>query len=59
MNIDSKSYTKGQEDLISKIKEDVAKVLETTSGTNMMLDIVDLLKKLKPLPLTNLSDQSS
>lgn len=59
MIIDLKSYTKGQEDLISKIKEDVSKILDKSSGTDMMLDIVDLLKKLKPIPLTYTSDQSS
>lgn len=47
--MDKKSYIKGQEDLIAEIKSRVAKLEETTTGGDIMFDVLDLLKKLEPL----------
>lgn len=46
--MDPDQYTKGQEDLISHIKSEVSKLLETKEMDNIMFDVIDLLQNLKP-----------
>jgi hypothetical protein len=43
------NYKKGQEDLIKKIKEDVSKIVDYDNRDDIMVEVVDLLKNLKPL----------
>jgi hypothetical protein len=42
-------YEQGQLDLIDSIKKKVSKTLESKNGTDMMLDVVLILKSLKPI----------
>ena len=42
-------YKKGQEDLIKHIKESVTKILDHEGKEDVMVEVVDLLKELKPL----------
>ena len=43
-------YTKGQSDLIDKIKEDITKLVDSEpEGFDLALDILFLLKNIKPL----------
>jgi len=46
----SDDYTKGQEELILHIKRNISKILENSEGYDMLFDITDLLKTLKPIP---------
>lgn len=41
-------YTKGQEDLIKHIKIKVSYILDNSEGYDMLFDIINLLKSLKP-----------
>ena len=41
-------YTKGQEELILHIKSKISKILENSEGHDILFDIIDLLKTLKP-----------
>jgi len=43
-------YTKGQEELILHIKSKISKILENSEGHDILFDIIDLLKTLKPTP---------
>lgn len=42
------NYTKGQEDLIQYIKDEVLKIEETTNIVDLPFDIIYLLKSIKP-----------
>ena len=42
-------YKRGQEDLIQQIKIKVTRILDTSEGYDMLFDIINLLKTLKPL----------
>ena len=46
----SDDYTKGQEELILHIKSKISKILENSEGYDILFDIIDLLKTLKPIP---------
>jgi uncharacterized protein YpuA (DUF1002 family) len=46
----SDDYTKGQEELILHIKSKISKILENSEGSDILFDIIDLLKTLKPTP---------
>lgn len=46
----SEDYTKGQEELILHIKSKISKILENSEGYDILFDIIDLLKTLKPIP---------
>lgn len=42
-------YKKGQEDLINYIKAQVNLILKTSKGQDQVLDLINLLKELRPL----------
>jgi len=42
------NYTKGQEDLVRYIKDEVLKIEETTNIVDLPFDIIYLLKSIKP-----------
>jgi len=42
-------YIKGQEDLILDIKRKISYILDNTEGYDTLFDIINLLKKLKPI----------
>jgi len=46
----SEDYTKGQEEMILHIKSKISKILENSEGADILFDIIDLLKTLKPTP---------
>ena len=46
----SDDYTKGQEEMILHIKSKISKILENSEGHDILFDIIDLLKTLKPIP---------
>lgn len=43
------NYTKGQEDLVRYIKDEVLKIEETTNIVDLPFDIIYLLKSIKPI----------
>jgi uncharacterized protein YpuA (DUF1002 family) len=46
----SEDYTKGQEEMILHIKSKISKILDNSEGHDILFDIIDLLKTLKPTP---------
>ena len=44
-----KDYERGQRDLISYIKAHIIHITQTSKGEDLILDVANLLKNLKPL----------
>jgi|AntDeeMetagen681_2_1112603.scaffolds.fasta_scaffold56601_1 hypothetical protein len=46
--MEKSEYLQGQEDLINEIKKEVSIIIEKSEGSDVMFDILHLLKSLKP-----------
>ena len=50
MKEEKNDYLLGQARMIAHIQEELTKALENAQGVDLMLDVISLLKNLRPIP---------